>query len=306
MQNVSESMKGWMERYKRNSVKAATYDRLVTSYCQLNKYPIADICMEELTADDIQRYINQLVDAGYAMSTIKKQYNLLSAFLKYANLEGLIEKPIYQEVRLPARNVVRKESKIVEAYTKAEQRALQTELMKEQKSAYVAVLLMLETGLRVGETLALAWEDVIWERKAIRVNKTMVRIANKRKQFIQDGAKSHASNRVVPLSQTALRLLNSYFDASPNPQGTIFLNEHGDHLSYEVVRYQIQKACLTAGVPYKGLHVFRHTFATNCYYRGANVKLLSKLLGHADVSITYNTYIHLFGDALEEMRNVVD
>ena len=72
------------------------------------------------------------------------------------------------------------------------------------------------------------------------------------------------------------------------------------------MRYQIQKACLTAGVPYKGLHVFRHTFATNCYYRGANVKLLSKLLGHADVSITYNTYIHLFGDALEEMRNVVD
>ena len=40
------------------------------------------------TADDIQRYINQLVDAGYAMSTIKKQYNLLSVFLKYANLEG--------------------------------------------------------------------------------------------------------------------------------------------------------------------------------------------------------------------------
>ena len=72
------------------------------------------------TTDDIQRYINQLVDAGYAMSTIKKQYNLLSALLKYANLEGLIEKPIYQAARLLASTVVRKESKIVEAYTKAE------------------------------------------------------------------------------------------------------------------------------------------------------------------------------------------
>lgn len=177
--------------------------------------------------------------------------------------------------------------------------------MKERESAYVAALLMLETGLRVGETLALAWEDVIWERKAIRVNKTMVRIANKHKQFIQDGAKFHASNRIVLLSQTALRLLKSYFDASPNPQGTIFRNEHGDHLSYEAMRYQIQKACLTAGVPYKGLHVFRHTFATNCYHKGVNVKILSRLLGHADVNITYNIYVHLYGDGFDEMYSAL-
>ena len=44
---------------------------------------------------------------------------------------------------------------------------------------------------------------------------------------------------------------------------------------------------------------------TNCYYRGCNVKIMSKLLGHADVTVTYNIYIHLFGDALEEMRSVI-
>ena len=53
------------------------------------------------------------------------------------------------------------------------------------------------------------------------------------------------------------------------------------------------------------MHVFRHTFATNCYYRGCDVKILSKLLGHSSVTVTYNTYIHLFGDALEEMRAVL-
>lgn len=71
------------------------------------------------------------------------------------------------------------------------------------------------------------------------------------------------------------------------------------------MRYQIQCACVEAGVPYLGQHVFRHTFATNCYNRGCDVKILSKLLGHADVTVTYNVYIHLFGDALEEMRSVV-
>ena len=67
----------------------------------------------------------------------------------------------------------------------------------------------------------------------------------------------------------------------------------------------INKACDLAGVKYLGQHVFRHTFATNCYARGCDVKVLSKLLGHSDVTITYNTYIHLFGDALEEMRKVI-
>ena len=56
---------------------------------------------------------------------------------------------------------------------------------------------------------------------------------------------------------------------------------------------------------YYGLHVFRHTFATNCYHRGCDVKVLSKLLGHGSVAVTYNTYIHLYGDALEAMRAVI-
>lgn len=77
-------------------------------------------------------------------------------------------------------------------------------------------------------------------------------------------------------------------------------------MSYEMMRWNIQVACKEAGVPYLGQHVFRHTFATNCYRRGCNVKILSKLLGHADVGITYNTYIHLLDDGLEEMRSVLD
>ena len=61
-----------------------------------------------------------------------------------------------------------------------------------------------------------------------------------------------------------------------------------------------------AQIEYRGMHVFRHTFATNGYYKGCEIKKLSKLLGHASVTITYNTYIHLYGDALEELRSVVE
>jgi len=81
----------------------------------------------------------------------------------------------------------------------------------------------------------------------------------------------------------------------------VFVNDDGQRLSYEALRYQTQCLCKAACVPYRGEHVFRHTFATNCYHKGVDVKILSRLLGHADVNITYNIYVHLYGDGFDEM-----
>ena len=71
--------------------------------------------------------------------------------------------------------------------------------------------------------------------------------------------------------------------------------------AYEALRWKTKCACRDAGVQYRGEHVFRHTFATNCYYKGMDIKILSRLLGHADVNITYNIYVHLYGDGFDEM-----
>ena len=164
---------------------------------------------------------------------------------------------------------------------------------------------MLETGLRVGECLALTWDDIRWERRAVHIGKTLIRITNHRRMEVQEGAKLFTSNRTIPLSTNAYALLEGLRAETKDGHGYIFQGKDGRPLSYEVMRYQIQLACAQANVPYLGQHVFRHTFATNCYERGCDVKILSKLLGHADVTVTYNVYIHLFGDALEEMRSVV-
>lgn len=76
-------------------------------------------------------------------------------------------------------------------------------------------------------------------------------------------------------------------------------------VNYEALRYQTRIACQEAGIEYRGEHVFRHTFATNCYHKGIDVKILSRLLGHADVNITYNLYIHLYGDGFDEMYSAL-
>lgn len=305
MKTLYNCIREWLDQYKRNSVKPATFDRLETSFRALLNHQIAYIATADLRTEDIQDYVNDMVEQGYALSTIKKQYHLVTAYLKYANTEGIIARPIYNNVKLPVQSAVRKKQREIESYSRAEQMALTEVLQTNEHPGYGAALLMLETGLRVGEVLSLEWADVLWERRALRVDKTLIRLANSHRMEVQDGAKSFSSNRTIPLSKAALRLLNDLYGSVRDSHSYIFPGREGKPMSYEALRYQIQIACDQAGVPYKGQHVFRHTFATNCYYRGCDIKILSKLLGHSDVTVTYNTYIHLYGDALEEMRSVV-
>lgn len=296
----------WMEEYKKTSVRPTTYDRLLTSLELMDKYPISMVKADKLQTSDIQRYVNKLSEDGYALSTIRKQFHLIGAYIEHETIIGDLTRPIHKAVKLPSEATVKKHKKEVIAYTKQEQRALRKVLMKYESPAYYAALLMMETGMRVGEMLALGWDDIDWKRRAVRIRKTVVRIADKRHSYIQNMAKSFSSNRTIPLSKEALDILKWMNESEDCPSETIIHDENGQRLSYEALRWWIRKCCDEAGVRYYGQHVFRHTFATNCYEKGCDVKMLSKLLGHADVTITYNVYIHLFGDALEEMRAVVD
>lgn len=296
----------WLERDKRNSVKPTTFDRLLTSYHNFLKYPIAFMDILDLRKDDLQDFVNAMVEDGYSLSTIRKQYHLVSAYLKDALAEGEIQRPIYSRVHLPDDQAVLKKRKDVRGYSAYEQGRLKPVLRSFTRPGYAAALLMMETGMRVGEALALGWEDILWERRAVSIHKTMIRIASRRVMTLQNDAKSYTSNRTIPLSREAMDILQAVRCSAEAKDGFVFRNPDGSPLSYEAMRYQIQQACKDANVPYLGQHAFRHTFATNCYYRGCDVKILSKLLGHSDVTITYNIYIHLFGDALEEMRSVLD
>ena len=305
MKSLENAIYDWLVSYKKNSVKASTYDRLMVSHDMLRKYSIAGIPIDELCTQDIQDYINELVDDGYALTTIKKQMHLIGGWIEYANFMGFIARPIHKGVKMPVESMVKKHKKQVVSYTRQQQQALKSVLMRGDSVAWYAVILMLETGARVGEILALCWSDIDWGRRALRINKTVVRLGDSRRCYVQQSAKSFTSNRTIPLSRDAYELLRFMEETNESSSDYIFHNSRGDHLSYETLRWWTRKACDEAGVPYYGQHVFRHTFATNCYEKGCDVKILSKFLGHSDVTITYNIYIHLFGDALEEMRLIV-
>lgn len=293
----------WMTTYKAVSVKQSTFDRLQTSIKALNGYAIAEMPIDEITAIDIQKYVNELAVSGYKLSTIKKQMRIVSAPLKQASALHIIPANPVVGIRLPARSNVCKAVESAEPYSPEEQTALKRVLATNARRGYAVIALMLETGLRVGEALALRWRDINLSRKRLYVRATVVRLANKKRSFVQESAKSEASNRTVPLTPCAIALLEGLaLDAQSE---YVFVGEDGERLTYEALRYQTQCACKEANIPYRGQHVFRHTFATNCYYKGVDIKILSKLLGHADTNITYNIYVNLYGDGFDEMYNAL-
>ena len=132
----------------------------------------------------------------------------------------------------------------------------------------------------------------------MHVHATIVQPSATAKAIYQDSPKTKTSNRIIPLTPRAKTILNML----KNKRSTewVFEGKNGRY-SYKQLMYQTKKLCRITKVKYYGEHVFRHTFATNCYYKGVDVKILSRLLGHSSVTVTYNTYISLYGDGFDDM-----
>lgn len=307
MRTLYQELEKWLIYYKKNSVKPSTYKRYQSVLKLIGKYDIGRIGIEELKTWHVQSYINDLVDSGYSKETIGKQYKILSEFVDYALNEDLIRKPICSQAKLPKESVMITKKREVVAYSADEQDRLRKILERGDNPSFYAAILMLETGMRSGEVLALTWSDIDFKKRCVSINKTTVCSYNKKdSRYVQMEPKTPSSIRKIPLSKNAMKAVEKLKSDDDGLSEYLFHDKDGVCFTYFDLRWWIRKACNEANVPYYGQHVFRHTFATNCYYKGCDVKLLSKMLGHSNASITYNTYIHLYGDALEEMRSILD
>ena len=295
--NLHQYIALWLDMFKKNDVKQGTYERLVQSNEALGRYDIGRELVTELTPLDIQLYINQITQEGYSFSTIKKQLELIRSSLRKAVSLKIIPDNPASEIGMPSQKMVKKPKEIL-AYDEKEQRRLQDYIeAHSDNNAVLCVAFMIETGLRSGEALALQWSAIDTDRHKCRVSSTVVNPHMPSKAYVQDTPKTDASIRTVPLNVRATAILN----AVKHRANSEFVFGDSKRLEYPTLIRTIKKMCRESRVPYRGAHVFRHTFATNCYYKGIDIKILSKLLGHSDVKVTYNTYINLYGDGFDDM-----
>ena len=289
----------WLELFKKNSVKSASYGRLIVSQKILKKYEISQKRICDISYFDIQRYINALVDYGYSLNNIKKQVLIVTAPLKQAAAMRVIPADPTIGIKMPAEAKVKKKTKELVAYTKEEQEKIWRKIVQNPDNVgYLSVAFQIETGLRAGELLALKWSDVDITRCRMKIHATIINPQYTNQAEYQDSAKSKSSNRVIPLTPRALAILKPLKERRTTEW---VFEQDGERYSYQKLTYQTKKLCREAGIKYHGEHVFRHTFATNCYYKGIDVKILSRLMGHSSVQVTYNTYVNLYGDGFDDM-----
>ena len=232
------------------------------------------------------RTVQEKIPASLSESIGKSVYCVLNQILKYASEKYALRlMPLKRQIPyMPKRTV--------ETFSRKEQSELFAVLYQERDVFKTAILLCLYTGLRLGELCALKWEDIDMENQLIAVRRTVQRLYVEghmtKTVLLETAPKSASSRREIPLPSAVFALLKALQEE--NKKEYVF---GGDKpVEPRTMQNHFKRILKKAGLSDKNFHTLRHTFSTNCIEGGTDVKSLSELLGHSDVQITLNRYVH--------------
>ena len=165
----------------------------------------------------------------------------------------------------------------------------------------LCILLVLNTGLRLGEVCALRRNDIDYHSGVLRIERSAARVRDASgTHLVVQSPKSSSSVRLVAIPNDMLELLKT---TTQNIQKDNYLLTNTDTpMEPRTLQYRYRKLLERCGIRYRNFHAMRHTYATRCMENGVDIKSLSELLGHADVRTTLQTYIH---SSLAHKRQVV-
>jgi len=237
---------------------------------------------DELTAEISQNFVNILIEKnGLAVVTAQSIFNLLKSALPDVKAEVFA-------VKFP-----KQAKKSVDFLTSAEQKRIeQAAKERENGDDYIAIMLCLYTGIRIGELCALRWSDVIFERKSLQINQTIQRIRSDgetKTEITFLTPKSATSAREIPLPEFLFKMLRDWKRSAKNDYVVSYKDKP---IEPRTLQYRFKRILEAAEVKDVNFHVTRHTFATRALQNGFDVKSLSEILGHSTATVTLNKYTH--------------
>ncbi|MEY1645684.1 tyrosine-type recombinase/integrase [Streptococcus pyogenes] len=292
----------WLETYKL-TVKPQTYDATVT---RLNRHimpTLGNMKVDKITASDIQM-LNRLSKYYVNYTAVR---SVIRKVLQQGVLLGLIDYNSARDIILPRKqpNAKKKVKFIDPSDLKSFLEHLETSQHKRYNLYFDAVLyqLLLSTGLRIGEACALEWGDIDLENGTIAINKTY----NKNLKFLST-AKTQSGNRVISVDKKTLRSLKLYQmrqrqlfnEVGARVSEVVFATPTRKYFNASVRQSALDTRCKEAGIERFTFHAFRHTHASLLLNAGISYKELQYRLGHANISMTLDTYGHLSKDKEKE------
>lgn len=291
----------WWESYK-NTIKPNSRQSM-EGIVRLHILPAFGDCkLSRLTTPVIQQQVNKW--ANNANKGIKGAYanysflnNINRRILQYGVTMQVIEHNPARDVIIP-RKQNNKEHK-VKFFSNQELKQFLNYLDDLDLSSYenffdyVLYKTLLATGCRIGEVLALEWSDIDLEKGTIKVSKTLNRYQE------TNTPKSKAGLRDIEIDRATVLLLKQYKNRQQvlswdlGRSETIVFTPFTTKYAYAcLLRKRLPKHFKAAGVPDISFHGFRHTHATIMLYAGIEAKDLQYRLGHSNISMTLNTYVH--------------
>lgn len=294
--SFSEVVDGWLSDgglvVKPSS--RSTYTNIVNAYLRPH---FGDMAVTSITSERISSFLSARGEC-VAPSTLRGIASVLMGALEFARESGHelnLEKKKYT---MPG--VFRSESRVLSG----DERARLERVLIGNDPCRMGTLISLYSGIRLGEICALQWENIDLGRGVLTVQRTVQRIKNcsgeGAKTLIHfDRPKSRSSMRSIPLPAFLVEMLREL----EKPPRCYVLTGTEDFVEPRKLQSRFKKYLLEAEIESVNFHVLRHTFATRCVELGFDIKTLSRILGHSDVSTTLNIYVH---PQMSVMREYMD
>lgn len=289
----------WLENYIKPSVKSRTYERykqLINNH--IEKY-LGDYKLTELNLMILQRHITFLLNAGnmktkngLSPSTVNSVISVIKNSLKVASVMNLI--PSDYTFQLSKPKIIEKQ---IECFTIQEQKKIEQYVLSSGKLKLYGIVICLYTGLRIGELLALTFNDVDFGKGVINVTKTC---HDGNRCRIIESPKTSSSFRVIPVSKPIMAIIKTL---KKETKCEYIISDKNKPILIRSYQRSFELLLKRLKITHKGFHSLRHTFATRALECGIDVKSLSEILGHKNTVITLNRYVHSLMEHKQAMMN---
>lgn len=274
--------------FKKQQIKQSTYFNYTYKIQKYLLPAFEDLSLGEIAEYDFNRFSELLLESSQISNKFLKDILLvLKSILKYA------EKKYDVKMKLDLINLPRVRSHSLKVFSESDKRKIKSYCMNSQNPKEIGIALCLYTGMRIGEICALKWEDIDLNKRLIYVRHTLQRVYVDRKntKILIDAPKSEKSIRNIPMSNMIYSKLKSMRE-NYSKEDFFLTGNSKSFMEPRGYQYTFKKMLKECKIAERNFHCLRHTFATDCISVGMDVKSLSEILGHSDVGITLNRYVH--------------
>lgn len=297
----------WID-VKKKTVRPNTWRNYTERYERNIKEVIGKMKLSEVKLLHCQKIMNNMADEGYRTSTIYQTRIALYNMLEFAKENDVI---LSNPCKKSVKSDIGKETKKKEALTKeAQKKFLEGATGQSYEDQYRFIL---QTGLRTGELVGLKWEDIDFTHKTMKIQRSM-EFRHKVGEWRVDPPKSKSGYRTIPLTDEAITILKRQKEKHKEIKVIpmewteyVFLCRKGSPIKNSTYDTALFKICEKSNIPKFSMHILRHTFATRCIEAGMKPKTLQMLLGHSNIGITMNLYVHTTEEEKQkEMESVAE